>query len=173
MIKSIIGSFVLLVALFNLAIAIAGPVAVDDATAHSSPLIFANEPRFAGFSNNAVAADSGLAGMHEACRSTYGVDARMCLDIEVFKTPGLKSVSAVEKGWLQPTSYLSGDNPGALSCNGWSVNTGSAATWLTGDMQIIYGSKHYGGNRYDSRHRAGNYCEGLLPGVLTARRFRL
>jgi hypothetical protein len=165
MIKNFISLFVLLVALFNVTKTVSGPVAEDHNTARGSPLIIATEPRFAGFSNNAVAADAGLAGMHAACRSSYGAGARMCLDIEVFKTPGLKSVSSVDKGWLQPTSYLSGDNPGALSCNGWSVSTGSAATWLTGDMQIIYGSKHYGGNRYDSRHRAGNHCEGLLPVV--------
>ena len=163
MIKTIIGVFALLGALFNVTATMSGPVAVDHNTAKSASLTIANEPRFAGFSNNAIAADSGLADMHEACRSTYGAGARMCLDIEVFKTPGLKSVSTVEKGWLQPTSYLSGNNPGALSCNGWSASTGSAATWLTGDMQIIYGSKHYGGNRFDDRHRASNHCEGLLP----------
>ena len=163
MIKNSIGLFILLVALFNVTITLSGPAAVDHNTATSSSLVIANEPRFAGFSNSAVTADSGLAGMHEACRSTYGAGARMCLDIEVFKTPGLKSVSSVTKGWLQPTSFLSGDNPGALSCNGWSVSTGSAATWLTGDMQIIYGSKHYGGSRFDGRHRASNHCEGVLP----------
>jgi hypothetical protein len=163
MIKNTIGSFVLLVALFSVTITLSGPSPVDQNTATNSPLIIANEPRFAGFSNNTVAANAGLVGMHEACRSTFGIGARMCLDIEVFKTPGLKSVSNVTKGWLQPTSYLSGDNPGALSCNGWSVSTGSAATWITGDMQIIYGSKHYGGNRFDGRPRASNHCEGLLP----------
>ncbi len=163
MIKNVIGLFVLLVALFNVTVTLSGPVAIDRSTVDSAPLMTVSEPRFAGFSNNAIAADSGLAGMHEACHSAYGAGARMCLDVEVFKTPGLRSVSSVQKGWLQPTSFLSGDNPGALSCNGWSVSTGSAATWLTGDMQIIYGSKHYGGNRFDGRHRASNHCEGLLP----------
>jgi hypothetical protein len=103
-----------------------------------------SEARFVGFSNNTVSADVGLVGMHDACRSAYGVSSRMCLDIEVFKTPGLRSIPSVTKGWLQPTSYLSGDNPASLSCNGWSENTGGAASWLTGNMQIKYGSKHNG-----------------------------
>ena len=141
----------------------AGNVTDDVTTVNAASLTAPGEPRFAGFSNNAVTADVGLAGMHEACSSTFGADARMCLDIEVFKTPGLKARSSVARGWLQPTSYLSGDNPGALSCNGWSVNSGSAATWLTGDMQIIYASKQYGGKRYDHRHYANNHCESQLP----------
>lgn len=106
----------------------------------TSTVTVTSEPRFVGFSDDAVYADVGLVGMHSACASTYGVGARMCLDVEVFKTPGLKSVPSVTKGWLQPTSFMSADNPGSLSCNGWSVNTGSSATWLTGEMQIKFGS---------------------------------
>jgi hypothetical protein len=128
-----------------------------------STLKIVSEPRFKGFSRDAIAADGGLAGMHDACSATYGKGARMCLDIEVFKTPGLKKVSSVTKGWLQPTSQLSGDNPGSLSCNGWSVDTGAAATWLTGEMQIIYASKHHQAKRYDSRGSLNSHCENHLP----------
>ena len=128
-----------------------------------SALTISSEPRFKGFSNDTVSADVGLAGMHGACSSTFGATARMCLDIEVFKTPGLKTNSSVARGWLQPTSFMSGNNPGSLSCNGWSANTGSSATWLTGDMQIIYGGKHYGGKRYDDRHDVNTHCEHQLP----------
>ncbi len=140
-----------------------GPLAAQMNTDGLATPTIVSEPRFAGFSNDAVAADSGLAGMHEACASTFGEGARMCLDIEVFKTPGLRSVSAVTRAWLQPTSLLSGDNPGSLSCNGWSVTTGSAATWLTGDMQIIYASKHHHARRYDSRRYQYSHCENSLP----------
>jgi hypothetical protein len=136
----------------------------ESANVNNRPVLaVAAEMRFTGFSNNAVSADTGLAGMHHACSSTYGAGTRMCLDIEVFKTPGLKTVSSVTRGWLQPTSVLSGDNPGSLSCNGWSVNTGGAATWLTGDMQIIYGGKHYGSKRHDNRHDVNNHCENHFP----------
>ena len=138
------------------------PVEQKDHDSLSTLEIF-SEPRFRGFSRAAVAADAGLAGMHQACNSTYGNGARMCLDIEVFKTPELKAVSSVTKGWLQPTSELSGDNPGSLSCSGWSVTTGAAATWLTGDMQIIYASKHHQAKRYDSRRYLNSHCENYLP----------
>jgi hypothetical protein len=132
-------------------------------TSDQSTLTVASEPRFTGFSKNTVSADAGLVGMHEACSATYGAGARMCLDIEVFKTPELKTDPTVTRGWLQPTSNLSGDNPGSLSCNGWSVNAGSAATWLTGDMQILYGSRHYQVKHYDNRHNVNTHCEHQLP----------
>ena len=159
-------TFVLLIislAMINTKVARPDTASEDTATSHQSAMVAVGEPAFVGFSSNTVSADAGLAGMHRACSSTYGAGARMCLDIEVFKTPGLKTVSSETRGWLQPTSLLSGDNPGSLSCNGWSVNTGGAATWLTGDMQIIYGGKHYGSKRYDNRHDANNHCENLLP----------
>jgi len=127
--------------------------APEDININNPPtLTVVSEPRFVGFSNTSVSADPGLVGMHGACSFTYGAGARLCLDIEVFKTPGLRSVSSVTKGSLQPTSDLSGDNPASLSCNGWSVNTGGAATWLTGDMQIKYGSKHNGSIHCESHY---------------------
>ena len=155
----------LIISLATICVKVAQPDSAPEAVNENSQstLTVAIEVRFAGFSNNTVSADAGLAGMHHACRSTYGAGARMCLDIEVFKTAGLKTVSSVTRGWLQPTSLLSGDNPGSLSCNGWSVNTGGAATWLTGDMQIIYGGKHYGSKRHDNRHDVNNHCENHLP----------
>ena len=163
MIKNYIrlSSLLLGVSFLNSAMSDTMPVRSDSASPSTS--IIAVEPGFKGFSNNTVPADAGLAGMHEACRSTYGSGARMCLDIEVFKTPGLKTDSSVARGWLQPTSNLSGDNPGSLSCNGWSVNTGSAATWLTGGMQIIYGSRQHSEKRYDKRFYTNEHCAEQLP----------
>ena len=163
MIKNTLRLFTISLAVIYAIAAIAETLSENVNTINSSTMLVACEPRFAGFSDNTVTADVGLAGMHEACSSTYGAGARMCLDIEVFKTPGLKTDSSVAKGWLQPTSFLSGDNPGSLSCNGWSFNTGSAATWLTGDMQIIYGSRRYAVKRYDNRHHLNNHCEQHLP----------
>ncbi len=140
MTKNIILLFTILLTSFPASAAKPETVSEDLNVINSSTVTVTNEPRFVGFSNEAVYANTGLAGMHDACASTYGAGARMCLDIEVFKTPGLKSVPSVTKGWLQPTNQLSAENPGSLSCNGWSVNTGSSATWLTGDMQIKFGS---------------------------------
>ena len=163
MIKNLIRLLCLLLGVSYLNSALSDTMPGHSDSASPSTSIIAAEPGFKGFSNSTVPADAGLAGMHEACRSTYGFGARMCLDIEVFKTPGLKTDSSVARGWLQPTSHLSGDNPGSLSCNGWSVNTGSAATWLTGDMQIIYGSRQHSEKRYDKRFYIHEHCAEQLP----------
>jgi hypothetical protein len=163
MIKNIYRLFTIPLATLSVTVAMSGTGSEDANTVDHSTLTVASEPRFTGFSNDAVSADAGLAGMHEACSAAYGVGARMCLDIEVFKTPELKTDPSVARGWLQPTSNLSGDNPGSLSCNGWSVNSGSAATWLTGRMQITYGSKHYQVKHYDNRNDVNSHCEQQLP----------
>lgn len=163
MIKNILPLSTVLFATLIPVVATPETISENANTSNPSTLNVASEPRFAGFSDNTVSADAGLAGMHEACRSRYGAGARMCLDIELFKSPGLETISSVTRGWLQPTSILSGDNPGSLSCNGWSVNTGSAATWLTGDMQIIYGSRHSGGKRIDKKYTVNDHCENHLP----------
>ena len=100
-----------------------------------------------GFSSASVQADVGLVGMHSACAETYDENTRMCLDIEVFKTPNLQAVPSTN-GWLQPTSYFwPTSSILGSSCSGWSVNTGSGATWVTGDsMQIDGGSNQCTGS---------------------------
>lgn len=163
MIKNIYRLFAILLAALYANMAMSETQFKHADTLDHSTLTVASEPQFVGFSTDTVPADAGLAGMHEACSTTYGAPARMCLDIEVFKTPELNTDSSVSRGWLQPTSDLSGDNPGSLSCNGWSVNSGSAATWLTGRMQIIYGSKHHQVKRYDQRSEVNTHCEHQLP----------
>jgi len=84
----------------------------------------APNPQFVGFSSDSVLGDVGLAGMHGACALTYGAGARMCFDVEAFKTPNLQPVPSVPSGWIQPTSQMQRDtNLGnAGTCGGWSAS---------------------------------------------------
>jgi hypothetical protein len=88
------------------------PVSVQDG------ITIQSEPRFVGFSTDSVQGDAGLVGMHGACATTYGEGARMCLDIEVIKTPNPQPTPSVA-GWIQATkAYFSGYG---ADCHGWST----------------------------------------------------
>lgn len=97
------------------------------------------ERQFVGFSNDAVAGDSGLVGINAACAATYGTGARICFDSEVYNTPNLQPIPSVSRGWLQPTNF-SFDSPAMFSCKWWSFHRiDQSATWLTGEMGIDWG----------------------------------
>ena len=102
-------------------------VTVDNTTTNPVPVtvqggLTASAPQFVGFSNDSVQGDVGLVGMHGACAATYGSSARMCFEIEVFKTPNLQSVPGVI-GWLQEnlTSGLLFPRNSVASCFQWNV----------------------------------------------------
>lgn len=71
--------------------------------------------------------------MHGECATTYGAGARMCLDIEVFKTPNLQPVPSVPSGWIQS----SGINFSGGDCQGWSNVDSGAAEVLSGERMNI------------------------------------
>ena len=82
-----------------------------------------SEPQFVGFSSDSVQGDVGLAGMHGACAATYGAGARMCLGMEVIKTPGLQPNLTVPSGWIHPTknNRITGDiSQTSASCYNWT-----------------------------------------------------
>ncbi len=97
----------------------------------------AAEPRFVGFSNASVQGDAGLAGMHGACAETFGAGARMCLEIEVFKTPDLQPIPSVPSGWIQPYQNQS---LGVDTCESWSsIGNGLNGTVLSGERMQFAG----------------------------------
>jgi len=118
-------------------------VTIDNAAGNPVPVTIqggipvASQPQFVGFSTNSVLGDVGLVGMHGECASTYGTGARMCLDIEVFKTPNLQPVPSVPSGWLQNTRINFSEN----DCGGWSTVGSSRAQVLSGERMNISDSE--------------------------------
>jgi hypothetical protein len=104
-------------------------VTVDNSAGNPVPVTIqggvsvAPNPQFVGFSSDSVEGNVGLVGMHGACALTYGAGARMCIDVEVFKTPNLQA-SSVPSGWIQPTSQMHEDArlDDFSTCGGWAVS---------------------------------------------------
>ena len=99
-----------------------------------------SEPQFVGFSNDSVQGDVGLVGMHGACAATYGTDARICLEIEVFNTPNLQPVPPVPSGWVQSNASQTLNNN---NCTGWTSAVGRTGYVLSGERMQLGGSSTY------------------------------
>ena len=104
-------------------------------------ITIAAEPRFVGFSDSAVRGDVGLVGLHGACRDTYGPGARMCLSIEVFKTPDLESIQipGFDRGWIAPQILDIGNvSAERFDCFGWyGLTEAKGLTLLADSMAIV------------------------------------
>ena len=113
-------------------------VTVDNAAGNPVPVTIqggvsvAPPSQFVGFSSDSVQGDVGLVGMHGACALTYGVGARLCHDVEVFKTPNLQPVPSVPSGWIQRLKFSEfGD------CIGWSALAKQDTLVLSGTRMNI------------------------------------
>ena len=109
-------------------------VTVDNSAGNPVPVTIqggvsvAPDPQFVGFSSDSVLGDVGLAGMHGACALTYGAGARMCFDVEAFKTPNLQPVPSVPSGWIQPSNqmeWLQINDINQITCGRWTTRSGS------------------------------------------------
>jgi hypothetical protein len=143
-------------------------VTVDNESSNPVPVtvqgdvMVQTEPRFVGFSDDRVQGDVGLVGMHTACRNKYGGGARMCLDIEVFKTPDLQPNPSNAIGWVQPANeYVSSSNKN--NCIDWTYRSATATgTVLSGQRMQLAGTRgvqYLGGRRIS---RSAN-CDEALP----------
>lgn len=125
-------------------------VTVDNTSANPLPVTVQGgitvqaEPQFVGFSDDTVQGNVGLAGMHAACRDTFGAGARMCLDIEVFKTRNLQPTS-VSNGWIQPTPAGVSPSYGdpSYNCSWWTdVSVNATGAVLSGERMQFFGFQY-------------------------------
>jgi len=132
-------------------------VTVDNAAINPVPVTIqggvsvAPDPQFVGFSSDSVQGNVGLAGMHGACALTYGAGARMCIDVEVFKTPNLQPVPSVPSGWIQPSNQiLPSDTKSHINqtCGYWASNSNdNTGLVLSGErMNILVSEVTYSSN---------------------------
>jgi len=110
-------------------------VTVDNAAGNPVPVTIqggisaAPDPQFVGFSSDSVQGNVGLVGMHGACALTYGAGARMCIDVEVFKTPNLQPVPSVPSGWVHPSNQMEWmqvntvTRVSEITCGRWSTRS--------------------------------------------------
>jgi hypothetical protein len=109
-----------------------GEPRAKDVNVANTPTVKVKSPQFVGFSKDSVQGDVGLVGMHGECSQTYGAGARMCIDVEVFKTPNLQPVPSVPSGWIQPTNQMQKDNQlgHAGTCRGWAISSSNRSGFV-------------------------------------------
>ena len=109
------------------------PVVVQGGVSGSS------EPRFVGFSDDAVRADVGLVGLHGACKNKFGSGARMCTTEEVFTTPDLGSYPEVARAWVQQTDkYIYFTDSRTVNCRGWDLASSTySSTVIKGEKMSL------------------------------------
>ena len=109
---------------------------VNDAT-NPVPVTVQNpmgEVQFVGFSDDTVQGGVGIIGMHTACRNKFGLGARMCRTIEVFKTTNLEPIPGVA-GWIAP--HVLNMDTDTTHCTSWSTSGFGSGQAIIGDSMTI------------------------------------